>query len=180
MADSNEGGSAGDPPKQQEQRRRRRQGDPKQPGFIPETMDKSIIAIPLLDMLDQEEEELGKDGEEGRAAVADYELRRVIIDLNLEYKGGRDSARQKVEQLLEQLRLRFPNTIHVVRDPQPPQYVFAIMTGPAIRELVALDAAAGPLPDTAVGRPKAEPGTAPRDPVAPERGIYRIWPDFEV
>lgn len=170
MIEKDEGEPAEDSPQEQEQRTRDRQGDPKRSGFIPETMDKAIIAIPLLDDLQREEE--GKE--------RPYIVRRVIIDLNLEYKGGRDSARNKVEALIDQLRPNFPQTQLLVRDPQPPQYVFARMTGPAIRELVRLDDPGPATTARAVGDAASAPTVSPRDPTTPERAIYRVWPDFDV
>jgi hypothetical protein len=53
--------------------------------FDPIVLDKTVIAIPLLEKIRQENE--------GRAERVIY---NVIIDLNLEYPSGRDGARDWV------------------------------------------------------------------------------------
>src|SRR4051812_3296332 len=58
----------------------------KERAFMPEVLESTIIAIPLLDKL---QEKGGPD-----------ELYDIIIDLNLEYPGGRDLARQLVRKLI--------------------------------------------------------------------------------
>ena len=54
------------------------------PVFDPKTLDRTVIALPLLQQL----------AEQGDDAVFD-----VIIDLNLNFPGGRDHARERVRDL---------------------------------------------------------------------------------
>src|ERR1044071_4756280 len=55
-------------------------------GFVPRTLDRSVIAIPLLRDLD-------KERSEGKRA-----LHPVVIDVHLEFPGGRDGARARVRE----------------------------------------------------------------------------------
>src|ERR687890_598695 len=60
-------------------------------GFTPRTLDRSVIAIPLLRELVEE------------ASREERELHDVVIDLHLEYPGGREKARERVRALMTQL-----------------------------------------------------------------------------
>jgi serine protease AprX len=91
-----------------------------------------------------------------------------VIDLNLNFPGGRDRARERVRDLAaaamaatnsRQSGVGVDNRKTELSD----QYVFARLTGRAIRALVRLDA-------QSVGGASA----------APYRVIFRIWPDFEI
>jgi len=86
-----------------------------------------------------------------RIAADDQALQPVIIDLNLNYPRGRDGAREKVIGLLRELGASFPETSH-------PQYLMGTIKGYLIYRLVLEDWREGP----------------------GSRGIYRIWPDFQV
>lgn len=57
--------------------------------FTPKVLDRTVIAIPLLELMK-------KKGEE--------EIYDVIIDINLSYKGGRQEARVKVRKLIKELK----------------------------------------------------------------------------
>jgi subtilisin family serine protease len=70
------------------------ESDPRGQHFTPETLDSTVIAIPLLKRLDKDEVRL-KDGKE-KHLVLNPRLFPVVIDLNLKYPGGRDGARQWV------------------------------------------------------------------------------------
>src|SRR5436190_449389 len=64
-------------------------GDAQRPGaakpvFDPKTLDRTVIALPLLQQL----------AERGDDAVFD-----VVVDLNLNFPGGRDHARERVRDL---------------------------------------------------------------------------------
>lgn len=108
---------------------------------------RTVIAGPLLKWFDDEEREPPYD---------------VIIDLNLDYKEGREGARRQVLRIAwgivegETLRRgpQWPNGFHETKSELTQQYVFATLTEEQIRELVHRD-----------GRED-------------ERAIYRIWPDF--
>jgi subtilisin family serine protease len=109
-------------------------------GFTPRTLDRSVIAIPLLRELVEEDK---RD---------ENKLHDVVIDLHLEYPGGRDRARARVSELLEALPARDNGSRPRAR--QTSQYMFLRMYGDEIRELVRLDQSAK--------RP----------------AIFRVWPDF--
>ena len=65
-------------------RRKPRSPVPPQSGkpFDPLVLDKTVIAIPLLEQIQEENEDR-----------AERIIHNVIIDLNLEYPAGRDGAR---------------------------------------------------------------------------------------
>ena len=156
----------------------RRRADPNRPGFMPESLDKSVIALPLLDALD--EEQAARAALTPDASEPAYARRRVIIDLNLEYEGGRDKARVRVHELLAHIDAG-KGTARLIELPiQPAQYVFAEMTGPSIRELAERDAAGYERPKRDIGKEAAPTAAESRNPGAARRAIYRVWPDFEV
>jgi subtilisin family serine protease len=148
--------------------------EPGSKDFTPEVLDKSVIAMPLLKDLEQEEKKYqdsqpraGRNKKQGFAPAAKpkpvvYDL---IIDLNLNYAGGRPAARDRVKQLVSALaaspQLQEEVGINEVKSKYSTQYLFVSLTGDMIRELVRTDRAG-----------------APQDPAS--WAIYRIWPDFKV
>jgi serine protease AprX len=139
------------------------------PVFTPEVLDRTVIAIPLLDMLRKEDEDLRKDPQRTP------DLYDVVIDINLEYEGGRETARENAMALVEQAvaNVSGRSTGRPVPAGQGPnvektrlsqQYVFARLQGEAIRELVRLN--------------EGDPQDA-RSSIG-HRAIYRIWPDFPI
>jgi serine protease AprX len=159
--------------------------------FDPLILDKTVIAIPLLETLRKENEPGGTRS-----------IHRIIIDLNLEYPGyhddkgvayasGRDGARAwvmaNVEKAKEAVRLQSgllhgTQAVDEEKSSKTNQYLFAALEGRVIQLLVRLDAqqAIGPAQttDTTTHSPPA-----PRIPSRPRtsyRAIYHIWPDFEV
>lgn len=112
-------------------------------GFTPRTLDRSVIAIPLLRDLVKE------------AEASEHELHDVVIDLHLEFPGGREKARERLRELVDLLPPRKDGSPPTLR--QTSQYMFATLYGDEIRTLVKLD-----------GRTE------------PTRAIFRIWPDFPV
>jgi serine protease AprX len=156
---------------------------PPEPGkpFDPLVLDKTVIAIPLLETLRQENE--GK---------AERIIHDIIIDLNLEYPSGRDGARDWVienvknaKQAVEKQGALLPGAQDVdsVKSRQTNQYLFAALEGRVIQELVRLDEqqARGPR-QTADSTQKDAPEQreTPSQPGISHRAIYRIWPDFPV
>jgi subtilisin family serine protease len=126
--------------------------DPEKKPFDPEVLDRTVIAIPLL-------RDLAKNPSKA------YD---VIIDLNLDYLGGRQKAQERVMELLEEAAAKLPKKkrkgsgVDERKSRFSNQYLFATLEGEVIRELVRLDSqSAGQ-----GGRTK--------------RAIYRIWPDFDV
>ncbi len=106
--------------------------------FDPTVLDRTVIARPLLEQLD----------ERGDNALFD-----VVIDVNLTYTGGRDRARERVADLIavalaSSADARVASTgigVDHRKTDLSDQYVFARLDGRAIRALVRLDAeAAGP------------------------------------
>jgi subtilisin family serine protease len=139
------------------------------PGFTPRTLDRSVIAIPLLRQLVKESEEMARAvAEGGEPKPEEWD---VVIDLHLEYPGGREKARERVRALVDMLPPRGDGTRPVLRDTS--QYMFARLRGDEIRRLVELDRDA-PAPAPGAKRLRGK-GARP-----PARAIFRIWPDFEV
>lgn len=124
--------------------------------------------------------ENGRIAEPDRRPIAQVLPSRfeIIIDINLDHPGGRDAARRRVlEQIEEAKKLA---RIHdegqgVQREKDQPdsQYIFARLEAPAIQKLVELDRTAARA--QAPQRANAEPTDSTR-----YRSIHHIWPDFEV
>jgi subtilisin family serine protease len=119
-------------------------------GFLPRVLDRTVIAVPLLEKF-QRRENVDK--------VFD-----IIIDLNLEFRDGIDGARTIVQGMIKDVvrdLKRNParqGVSHTAAEGN--QYVFISLDGEAVRELVRRDARRG--------KSKAD------------RAIYHIWPDFEL
>lgn len=122
--------------------------------FDPRVLDRTVVARPLLEQI----ERFGDD------AVLD-----VVIDLNLNFPGGRERARERVRDLAAAAvaatglvtgeRLGVDNRKTSLSD----QYVFARLSGHAIKALVRLDAESVAGASNAAGR-----------------AIFHVWPDFEI
>src|SRR5215510_9398736 len=69
--------------------------DPTQKPFTPEVLDKTVIAIPLLEIL-------RKEGKRKPRA-----LHPIIIDINLEYREGRGAARERITKEIASAIERF-------------------------------------------------------------------------
>jgi hypothetical protein len=63
------------------------ESDPTEKPFTPETLDRTVIAIPLLD-------EIKKNPDK---------IQGIVIDVNLEYPGGREKARENIYKWIEKL-----------------------------------------------------------------------------
>lgn len=135
------------------------QSDPERKPFHPETLDRTVIAIPLLRKLKAEE---AREKEPG----AKPEVYAVVIDLNLEFRHGRDKAREWADTTIRELIKQPGHGGHEsIKDARVSQYVFAKLEGKSIRELVRRD----------VKENCRDPGGETGRPA-----IYHIWPDFEV
>ena len=146
------------------------QSDPQRKPFTPESLDKTVIAIPLLDILNQEEERRKKNRR------LKPEIHSVIIDLNLEYPGGREGAREWViketADIIDSLETKSSPTgqkINLQKSEYTEQYLFARLEARVIRELVKRDST----------KEKPEHAAASGASVGP-RAIYHIWPDFKL
>lgn len=157
--------------------------DAKKPDFTPKVLDRTIIAVPLLEMFKREDRLLNQKAENlGEDELAD--LRRefpktphlypVVIDLNLEYHQGRFSAREEVFKIFREIKKNegaenfYPEDI--APQTQSPQYVYGDLTKETIKELVRRVA-------QQADQEKSERKDVPRSSC---RAIYHIWPDFEV
>ena len=137
--------------------------DPKRKPFLPENLDRTVIAIPLLETLKKEEELLAADPKRKR------EQHKVIIDLNLEFPGGRDAARDWIIKSIRQLTGNEAKyqAVNEEKNKHAAQYVFARLEGEVIRDLVRLD--------------HQQHGRKPRKGAAAvPLAIFHIWPDFRI
>ncbi len=145
------------------------QSDPEKKPFVPENLDRTVIAIPLLKILKKEDDELAKN------PAQPLEAHRILIDLNLEFPGGRESARkwvtQKIKAIVVQSKGGGAKPLQEIRvkGGSNQQYMFAALTGEVIRKLVRQD---------------NDPSDALKKRIVgakfPARAIYHIWPDFKI
>jgi serine protease AprX len=139
--------------------------------FDPRILDRSVIAIPLL-------EEINSD---------DNEVRAVIIDVNIDYDEGREAGRTWIREAINEIAPADKNQgVRGKKTDLSNQYVFARLSGKVIRELVRLDSEHAA---TEVKKAKKPPRSKKRgkasvqsDTAALYRflAIYRIWPDFKI
>jgi serine protease AprX len=143
--------------------------------FNPRILDRSVIAIPLL-------EKIKKD---------DNKVHAVIIDVNLDYDEGREAGRKWIRGAIKNAiaEIAPADENQGVREKKTDlsnQYIFARLSGKVIREVVRLDVEdAGSQAKTAKkprqpkkrGKASVQSGTAA---VYRFRAIYRIWPDFKI
>lgn len=88
-------------------------------GFVPDSLDSSVIALPLMKKMSDEP----------------AQLHDVVIDLNLAFPGGREEARARVAELVAEVP---PG--QVLRAPEGgAQYLFATLHADAIRAIVKAD-----------------------------------------
>jgi serine protease AprX len=113
-------------------------------GFVPDVLDSSVIAFPLMERLKNEPDR----------------LHHVVIDLNLNYPGGREGARARVKELFDDVREK-PNSDAKLSSDPGSQYVFAELDAKTLKAIVRLDRQAA--------------GDSPTD-----RAIFHVWPDFEI
>jgi serine protease AprX len=177
------------PPKTAPKDPKMTQTDPRKKPFTPEVLDRTVIAIPLLDKFQEELEEIRKEPNR------DHVLYPVIIDVNLEYHLGRTTARECVIEMIDQLVAKYnidPSKEGINREKSmlSQQYLFGLLSGGVIQALVDMDS----LPDAkkckATGQTKQQPFTETDKSVnaqaaqgggaISQRAIYRIWPDFPI
>ena len=113
-------------------------------GFVPDVLDSSVIAFPLMERMKNEPDR----------------LHHVVIDLNLNYPGGREEARARVDELLAEAEQQPDSDARLISGAGS-QYVFAGLPAETIKAIVRLDReAAGDTPT--------------------QRAIFHVWPDFEI
>jgi serine protease AprX len=142
--------------------------NPNRSGFNPGTLDSSIIALPLLKQIQEDKASPSRPHD-------------VIIDLNLDFPGGRAEARKHVmDGLVKAMKnVKADAAKNHIRDQKSDQYVFGTLEAKVLRELVSRD--------------RYRKGEAGRmEPAEPSVGkimgnrreiyhsIYRVWPDFKV
>jgi len=142
-------------------------------------LDKTVIAIPLLRILEEERDEEAKARKAHKRSTP--RLIGVILDLNLEYQQGRDRCRERVRELVAEAIVRAgsdkaPGTqgINNSKSDLSNQYMFAKLEPSVIRELVRLDNQRA-----ATGEQQGETDEQ-RTARITQRAIYRIWPDFKI
>jgi subtilisin family serine protease len=135
--------------------------NPNKKPFTPAVLDKTVIAIPLLDILT-------KESRKKKPAPVP-----VIIDINLEYRDGASAARARIKEEVEEAILKHRTSKKVVqgineaKSELSEQYFFASLEVSVIRALVRIDNRERKTSDV--------PGARLR-----QRAIYRIWPDFPI
>jgi serine protease AprX len=146
------------------------ESDPQQKPFTPKVLDRTAIAIPLLEELIKEEEAIKKNPGTERKRYP------VIIDLHLEFPGGRGAARDRVILLVRQIIADKQTSWNIKPSEQgindsksqlSEQYLFGVFEGRVIQELIKRDRS-------------TERDSGNRSPDSEKRAIYRIWPDFKV
>ncbi|HEY0606384.1 MAG TPA: S8 family peptidase [Herpetosiphonaceae bacterium] len=123
--------------------------------FQSRILDRTVIAIPLLEKFDVEQ------AQPATRSLEPPEVYQVIIDLNLDYPDGRAKAREVVAELATEAIAQTGGDpqregINQLKGQYSDQYVFGSFTSATIRKLIQLDQARA------------------------ERAIFRIWPDFKV
>ena len=113
-------------------------------GFVPDVLDSSVIAFPLMERMKNEPDR----------------PHHVVIDLNLNYPGGREEARARVTDLLDEADQQ-PDSSAKLSSGAGSQYVFAQLPAEIIKAIVRLDREAA--------------GDSPT-----RRAIFHVWPDFEI
>lgn len=152
--------------------------------FEPATLNQAVVAIPLLRQLNEEQVLAAKAGRKRRGAASALaappapKLFSVIIDLNLQYPGGRAGALQWVVEALNQLvaepavsaaqRGAAQDADKLPKNQYSQQYLFVRLTGDLIEALVARDRRRNDAPLTGANAPSGP------------KAIYRIWPDFPI
>jgi len=118
--------------------------------FRPDILDKSVIAIPLLNILKSPD-------------TKPETVHPVVIDLNLQHRKGLQGAREWVIEETRKIVAQYginkdpKQGINVEKSASSRQYLFAKLEADVIRKLVKRD-----------------------NPIKTEQAIYRIWPDFPV
>jgi serine protease AprX len=127
------------------------------PGFTPEVLDRTIVSIPLLARFKEEEQRRADD------PARPPELYDVVIDVNLEYAGSRESVRRMARELVAQAvatagtgrgEPTAGEGLNDAKSEHSRQYLFGRLRQESIRELVRANGSRGP--------------------------IFRIWPDFQI
>ena len=120
------------------------EGGTRRAGFVPDVLDSSVIAFPLMERMKNEPDR----------------LHHVVIDLNLNFPGGREEARARVTELLDEADQQQDSGAKLSSGAGS-QYLFAKLPAETIKAIVRLDREAA--------------GDSPT-----RRAIFHVWPDFEI
>ncbi len=141
-------------------------GRRERPPFAPEFLDRTVIAMPLIEQFRGEPARRAQAKRLGKPSGP--EIYDVIIDLNLEYPGGRKAAREValglIRGALQKKRTLSGQGIDEAKSEHSNQYLFGRLEQKVIREMVRLD--------------QDKESAKARD--VPAFCLYRVWPDFKV
>lgn len=169
------------------------EGNPRGRKFEPGNMDSSVIALPLLRMIDDE-------ARTPRKAGAPLKLHDVIIDLNLAFPGGRVVARdlvlKQLDALIEERKKASKSQaaalsagVEPMRRTRSEQYLFGSLDAHTLQELVRRDVhrkVDGAMVRSESARIASKGAKAAKGPKMMgmkdeiKRAIYHVWPDFQV
>jgi subtilisin family serine protease len=151
---------------------------------IVRNLDKTVIALPLLDQLITEERQ------RQQGDLSKPRLYNVIISLNQNFPKGRETARRWVIQALQTIIGTTQDDVNpvgecldVVKRKITRQYVFATLTGASIRRLVQRDgeekeqqSAVAPVLSSLADQQTRETWSKP----VQQHAIFQIWEDFKI
>jgi subtilisin family serine protease len=121
--------------------------------FDPDNLVRTVISVPMLNAI---------EADEGC-------LQTVMIEININYAGGRDAAKKRVSDLARQA-IQYVGSqddgqfVNIWKSATSEQYVYAKLIGTTIRKLVELDQ--HPRDDKDDGKDWS--------------AIYHVWPDFRL
>jgi subtilisin family serine protease len=161
----------GSPPEPAPGPREDANGDDPKRNPLQRNLVKAIIALPLFDKINEDN---------------DREF-DVIIDVHLDYPGGRAKGRDWLLAALAALLGADQNTdprLKPAKNAGQPQYIFARLNGNILRQLVAWDGMAEKMPKgvkPAPGQKKLPTKEMPSSWTGhAARAIYQIWEDFQI
>lgn len=160
------------------------QTDPNKKPFTPEVLDRTVIAIPLLNMFEIEAKKIKEDPDR------EPDLYKVIIDVNLEYHQGRSNARDCVRSRVKRIISNHnidprKQGINEEKSKMSQQYLFGTFSAGIIQELVEHDKFPGQQKseEKAVSHDNLTADEKPETAATTQensQAIYRIWPDFPI
>ena len=127
------------------------QGNPDRKPFSPFNMENTVIALPLLEKIQRDGPNTPQD---------------IIIDVHLEYPGGRMKAKEWVLQKIATITGQNAyDSVNKIKTDLSQQYVFGTLEGAQIQELVRQD--------SEESRKQAGEATV-------RSAVYHVWPDFDI
>ncbi|RKR13713.1 hypothetical protein [Arthrobacter oryzae] len=138
-------------------------GDPENltsASFTAKVLDRIVIAIPLLRILEQERKANHSARPRGEAPACDAV--GVIVDAKLEFKGGREKGRPQLTELIDEAKSRVGNW----------SVIQGTNTSKTHRQHVL------PWPEPEVIREQVSLDQAEKNPAG--QATFRIWPPFKI